>query len=609
MVPSVPGVYMFRDQEGDVIYVGKAVSLKHRVRSYFLPGAKHLPRTKLMLSKMVDFEYIVTDTEVEALILEQNLIKEYRPRYNVMLKDDKSFPYLKVTTNENYPRVLITRRLLKDGARYFGPYANVGAVNETLRLLKKIFPLRTCKQREPASRERPCLNYHIKRCLGPCCGLTDKENYRVIVKEVCLFLEGRQNVLSKAIQARMEEAAEKLDFELAARLRDQLQSIRDVQEKQKAISTSFEDQDVIALAAAGEEACVTLFIVREGKMIGREHFILKGTGDLEGSAILQAFIKQHYSSAEFLPKTLLLSESIREEKALIEEWLSGRKGTKVQLKTPLRGEKRQLVEMAANNARISLEQAQKASKSERDLLLTALTELTTALELEKPPFRLECYDISNTQGTESVASMVVFQEGKPARDQYRRFKIRTVDGPDDYASMGEVIRRRFTRAVTEREMINTGQMSTKSAKFSQLPDLVIVDGGKGQLAVARQVMKETGFAHIPAFGLAEEEEQLFREGESAPIPLPRDSQGLYLLQRLRDEAHRFALTYHRQIRSQTSLHSLLDEIEGIGATRRSALLKTFGNITAIKQASLEDLAGVKGMNRGAAKRVYEYFRG
>ena len=608
MIPAKPGVYLYRDQRGEVIYVGKAVSLKNRVRSYFLAGEQQAPRTKLMLEKMVDFDFIVTDSEVEALILEQNLIKEHRPKYNVKLKDDKSYPYLKVTVNENYPRVFTTRRKLKDGARYFGPYAKVGAVNETLSLLKRIFPFRTCKQRETPPRNRPCLNHYIKRCLGPCCGLTKREDYLAMIGEVCLFLEGRQESLSKQLSARMEEAAGQLDFELAARLRDQLQAVREVSAKQKVISDNFNEHDVLALARDADEACVMLFFVRSGKLVGREQFILKDSEGLENPAVLQAFIKQYYSEAEYLPKEVLLSEPAGDEQRVIEEWLSGRKGGKVTLKTPQRGEKKQLVELAAKNARLALEQTQSESNAVRRRLTEALTELTAALGLAEPPFRLECYDISNTQGSGSVASMVVFEEGKPAREQYRRFKIRTVTGPDDYASMQEVLRRRFTRALTERELVNTGQLSSREAKFNRLPDLLIVDGGKGQLSAARQVMHELGFAHIPTFGLAKEEELLFQEGRQTPLVLPRDSQGLYLLQRLRDEAHRFAITYHRQVRTKTGLRSQLDEIEGVGAARRSALQKAFGSVKSIAKASLEELTAVKGMNKTTAQKVYDYFR-
>lgn len=607
LLPAKPGVYLYRDVGGEIIYVGKAVSLKNRVRSYFQAGAQHLPRTKVMLKKVADLDYIVTDSEVEALILEQNLIKEHRPRYNVMLKDDKSYPYLKVTLNENYPRVQITRRHLKDGARYFGPYTRVGAVNETLRLLKKIFPFRSCKQREPAVRERPCLNHHIKRCLGPCCGLTDRETYRAMINEICLFLEGRQADLSRHLQANMEEAAANMDFEQAARLRDQLQSVREVMEKQKIISGGFEDQDVLALARAFDEACIMVFFVRDGKLIGREHFILKGTEGVERPEILGAFIKQYYNDVDFIPRELFLSEDVTEEKTIIEEWLSGKKGAKVCLKTPSRGEKKKLVEMAAENALLTLDQVQSSSVAQRNEAAAALAELAGALGLERTPSRLECYDISNTQGIDSVASMVVFEEGQPARDQYRRFKIRTVAGPDDYASMQEVLRRRFTRGLAEKDLLNKGQISSKEAKFHRLPNLLIVDGGKGQLSAARRIMRELGVADIPTYGLAKEEELLFGVDAPEPVVLPRDSQALYLLQRLRDEAHRFAVTYHRNLRGKTGLKSLLDEIEGVGAARRGALLKAFGSVAGIEKASLDDLTAVKGMSKKSAQAVYDFF--
>ncbi|OPY55731.1 MAG: UvrABC system protein C [Pelotomaculum sp. PtaU1.Bin035] len=606
-LPAKPGVYLFRDAGGEIIYVGKAVSLKNRVRSYFQHGAQYQPKTKLMLEKVAGLDFIVTDSEVEALILEQNLIKEHRPRYNVLLKDDKSYPYLKVTLNENYPRVQITRRHVKDGSRYFGPYTRVGAVNETLRLLKKIFPFRSCKLREPVARERPCLNHHIKRCLGPCCGLTDRETYRSMINEVCLFLEGRQEELTKHLTARMEEAAGNLEFEQAAELRDQLRAVREVIEKQKIISGGFEDQDVIAMARAFDEACIMVFFVRGGKLIGRDHFILKGTEGLSRSEVLGAFVKQYYTGVDFIPGEVFLSEDVGEEKAVIEKWLTGRKGVKVFLKTPSRGEKKKMVEMVAKNALLTLEQVQSEGITQRDEAAAALAELAGALALERPPRRLECYDISNTQGTGSVASMVVFEGGKPARDQYRRFKIRTVTGPDDYASMQEVLRRRFTRALEEKELLRTGQLSSKEAKFYLLPDLVIVDGGKGQLSAARRIMRELGYAGIPAYGLAKEDELLFSEGRAGPIALPENSRALHLLQRLRDEAHRFAITYHRNLRGKAGLKSLLDEVEGVGRVRRSALLKAFGSVTGIQKASLEELAAVHGMNKKAAQAVYDFF--
>lgn len=605
-IPARPGVYLYKDEEDRIIYVGKAVSLKNRVRSYFQSGDQS-PKVKAMLKRAVDIEYIVTDSEVEALILENNLIKEHRPKYNVLLKDDKTYPYIKITLQEEFPRLVITRRVIKDGARYFGPFTNVGAVNETIRLLKKIFPLRTCKQRELAPRDRPCLNFHIKRCLGPCCNLVDRARYRDMVNEVVLFLEGRQEDLIKRLRRRMEEAAENLEFEKAAELRDQLLAIEKVVERQKVVSTDLVDQDVIAMARGFDEACLTVFFVRGGKLIGREPYFLEGTDNMERGEVMSSFIQRFYSQTEFVPAEILLSEDI-EDKQLISTWLSGLRGSKVTIKVPQRGDKHKLVEMAAQNALLSLEQAQLERQAGRDAIDGALAELTAALGLERPPRRMECYDISNTQGTESVASMVVFEEGKPAKDQYRRFKIRTVEGPNDFASMKETLSRRLAKAREEQTLIDAGQLPAGRAKFSRLPDLIIIDGGKGQLSAAREAMLEQGFAHIPTFGLAKEEELLFAPGRPDPIRLPRESRGLQMLQRLRDEAHRFAVTYHRQLRKKRNLKSVLDEIEGIGPVRRRELYKTYKTLEAIKQASVEELARVPGMNSKSAEAVYRYFR-
>lgn len=609
LLPARPGVYLYRDEKGKIIYVGKALSLKNRVRSYFQPGAQQPPKTKVMLERVADLDIIVTDSEVEALILEQNLIKEHRPRYNVMYKDDKSYPYLKVTLADNFPRVMITRRHVKDGSRYFGPYTRVGAVNETLRLLKKIFPFRACKQKEPALRQKPCLNYHIKRCLGPCAGQVNSEKYRSMINEICLFLEGRQDDLVKQLAVRMEEAAGVLDFELAARLRDQLQAVREVVERQKIITGGFEDQDVVTAAGAEDldEACVMVFFIRGGKLIGREHFMLRGVEGLNQPEVITSFIKQYYTDVDFVPREILLAVEVKDERAVIEQWLTGKKGLKVSLKVPRRGEKKKLVDMVAANARLNLEQHFSEEAARREDAAEALAGLAQELGLERPPRRMECYDISNTQGADSVASMVVFIDGKPANEQYRRFKIRTVEGPDDFASVQEALRRRFKRAAEERELLKSGLISSREAKFFTLPDLVIIDGGKGQLSAARHVMRELGFSHIPAFGLAKEEEQIFAEGQSAPIVIDRASPALHLLQRLRDEAHRFALAYHRNIRGKASLKSLLNEVEGIGDVRRRALLKAFGSLREIEKATPEQMAAVKGMNKKAARAVYEFF--
>ncbi len=607
-LPDKPGVYLFKDQKKDIIYVGKAVSLKNRVRSYFRKDAEKLPKVAAMMKRAADLDYMVTDSEVEALILESNLIKEYRPRYNVLLRDDKSYPFIKVTLNESFPRVFRTRRLLKDGARYFGPYTRVGAVDETLRLLKKLFPFRSCRQKEPVNKGRPCLNHHIKRCLGPCCGLVSEEEYREMADQVVLFLEGRQGEVVKHLKARMEKAAQNLEFEKAAGIRDQIRAVEEVVEKQKVLSSGQEDQDVIAMARGVNIVCVMVLFIRGGKLLGRDHFILDGTEHLERAEIITSFLKQYYHRAEFIPRQVLVEELLEEEVDVLSRWLSaGRKG-KVYIRVPHRGEKKKLVEMAGKNALLVLQEEEAGRLSRQDNTKKALEELAGTLGLEEFPERLECYDISNIQGTSTVASMVVFEDGKPAKNQYRKFKIKTVEGPDDFASMREVISRRFIRAREELELINSGQLSTKEAKFYRLPQMVLIDGGKGQLSTVVSAMQETGFDYIPVFGLAKEEELIFAPERSAPYFLPRDSRALHLVQRLRDEAHRFAVTYHRQVRDKKTLRSLLDEVQGIGPKRRRELLKAFGDIEAVKKAEIEELAAVPGMSSAAAEAVYNFFR-
>lgn len=608
-LPDGPGVYLFKDASGTVIYVGKAVSLKNRVRTYLQSGSFRDPKVRLIVDRAKDLEYIVTDSEVEALILESNLIKEHRPRYNVVLKDDKSYPYLKVTVNEDYPRVFITRRVLKDGARYFGPYTRAGAVHETLRLLKKLFPFRSCKQKEPVFRGRPCLNYHIKRCLGPCCGLVSREEYRAMIRDLCLFLEGRQEEVVKNLRARMEEAAGKLEFERAAELRDQIQAVEEVVARQKVLSSRMEDQDVIAVARGVELACVMVFFVRGGRLIGRDHFLLDAPGQMSRAEVITSFIKQYYLRAEFIPQEVLVEEALPEELAAIERWLSDKKGSRVHVYVPRRGEKRELVEMVGKNALLALKEHE-MERSQREYDADrALGGLARALGLERVPDRLECFDVSTIQGTSTVASMVVFERGRPCKDQYRRFKIKTVQGVDDFAAIREAVGRRFARGQEEQDLIKTGQLSTREAGFYRMPDLVIVDGGKGQLAAARSVMEELGFGHIPVFGLAKEEELLYAPDRLEPLRLPPDSPELHLLQRLRDEAHRFAVSYHRRLRDRRSLKSLLEEIEGIGPVRRRELLKAYATLEEIRQASPEELASLPGMNRKAALAVYDFFHG
>lgn len=606
-LPDRPGVYLFMDAEGRIIYAGKAVSLKNRVRSYFQAGSGQSPKVRSMMEKAAGLEYIVTDSELEALILECNLIKEHRPRYNILLKDDKSYPYLKITVNEEYPRVYITRRAARDGGLYFGPYTRVGAVNETLGLIRRLFPFRTCRDRALKPKDRPCLNHHIKRCLGPCAGKVTGEEYRNMIRDVSLFLEGRQEELVKKLTARMEEASRRLEFERAAELRDKVRSVKKVLEKQKIISTRREDQDAVAVAQGEDDAAVMVFFVRGGKLLGRESLMLKGVRGVEREEIIASVLKQYYSSADFIPGEILIQEMSPAEAGVISRWLSGKKGSKVDVTVPRRGEKKKLLEMVESNARLSLDEALQAGASSRDGAGDA-GELSRYLGLGENCRRIECYDISNIQGAEAVASMAVFEDGKPAPGEYRRFKIKTVLGSDDFASMREVISRRFERGGEERDLIGTGQLSTRQAKFHIFPDLVIVDGGKGQLSAAAEAMKGAGCGNIPVFALAKEEELLFAPGREEPIRLPGDSGALYLLQRIRDEAHRFAVTYHRQLRTKRNLKSLLDEIEGIGEARRRALLKAFPTMDAIAEATPEDLASVRGMNRPSAEAVHQFFK-
>lgn len=594
--PEKPGVYIMRDKRGKIIYIGKAVSLKNRVRSYF-QSPKNLPvKVASMVSKIEDIEYIVTDSEVEALILECNLIKFNRPKYNILLRDDKQYPYIKIATNQPFSRLEVVRRVKKDGARYFGPYADVGAMREAIDVINKVFPIRNCKKdlSKVPIKERPCLNYYIKRCLAPCQGLVAQEEYDEMIKNIIMFLEGKQETLIKQLKEKMEEEAAKLDFEKAAILRDQIAALEKVLEEQKIVSTDMADQDIIAMARGIDTVCIQVFFVREGKLVEREPFILSNTKGAERKEILTAFVKQFYNNTNFIPKEIIIEEEI-DDKATIQEWLRGKKGSKVYLSTPQRGEKKKLAEMVAENARIYLEQIENKDEREKLKNIQALEELQKYLGLKDIPRRIEAFDISNTQGTESVASMVVFEDGQPKKEDYRKFKIKTVEGPNDFESMREVILRRFRRAVLDDE------------KFDSLPDLLLIDGGKGQLKYAREALKELGLESIFTIGLAKEFEHIFVEGKEKPIILPEDSQALYLVQRVRDEAHRFAISFHRSLRSKRNLKSVLDEIPGIGKARRLALLKTFGSLESIRRASIEELASAPGMNKKVAQAVYDHF--
>lgn len=589
LLPDKPGVYIMKNTEGRIIYVGKAIVLKNRVRQYFQSNKNHSPKVRAMVSHIADFEIIMTASEVEALILECNLIKKHRPRYNISLKDDKSYPYVKVTVQEDFPRVFITRRILKDGARYFGPYTNATAVHESLKLLRRLFPLRTCKHLQ----ERPCLEYHIKRCLAPCAGKVEKGDYDAMIRAVLLFLEGRTEDVERELQLRMEQAAESFNFETAARLRDQLLAVRKVAEKQN-IVTGSGDQDAVGLARSEIGVVVQVFMIRGGKMVGREHFLLQGSEDESDGQLLAAFLQQYYHRATFIPREILLPLEIpQSEQDLLERWLSDKKQkAKVQLILPQRGTKKDIVEMAVGNAEKYLHDEAARIKQANDQTLGAVEELGRYLGLPKPPDRMECFDISHNQGSETVASMVVFEGGLPKKSDYRRFKIQSTEGkPDDFLSMREVTTRRYVDLPEE-----------------ELPDLIIIDGGKGQLSSALEIIRNVaGHKHVPVVGLAKQFELVFTEGNSEPVVLPRHSQALYLIQRIRDEAHRFAITYHRKLRGKRNLVSVLDHIVGIGPKRRQALWSHFGSIGKIKAATVEELALAPGMNKPAAEAVYNFF--
>lgn len=587
VLPEKPGVYLMHDAEGKVIYVGKAVVLKNRVRSYFRNLASHTPKVRAMVAKIAEIETIITSSEVEALILECNLIKKYRPRYNISLKDDKSYPYLKVTMQEDFPRLHMTRRLMRDGAKYYGPYADAGAMYETMKLLKTMFPLRTCRKMNP---DRPCLNYHIKRCLAPCAGYVSKDEYGKMIKSVCMVLDGRTTELERDLKQRMQQAAEEYAFEEAARLRDQLQAVERLNESQKAVTNNGGDMDIIGFAQDMTGNCLQIFFVRKGKLIGRDNFFLQDGGEAP-QEVLTAFIKQYYNEATFIPREIVLPQLPQaEEQQLIELWLREKAERKVELLTPQRGVKRELLQLANDNAlKLLQERLRKGSLSLKNDEQAA-EELQQALGLAHSLERMDCFDISHTQGSETVASMVVFRNGSISKKDYRKYKIVSAEGkPDDFKSMQEVVYRRYK-------------------DYEDLPNLVVIDGGKGQLSSALEVIRGLGLADLPVVGLAKREEEIFIPHQSTSILLDRDSAALHLIQRIRDEAHRFAITLHRKLRGKRNLVSVLDHVEGIGPKRRQALWKAFKTLDAMKAASVEELAAVDGMNSTAAQAVYDFFR-
>ena len=608
-LPERPGVYIYHSADRAVIYVGKAVVLRNRVRSYF--QANRDPKTRRLVSEIADLEWIITDTELEALVLENELIKRHRPRFNIRLKDDKTYPYIKLHWNEDFPKVSIVRRMERDGGRYYGPFTSAYAVRQTLDVLRRVFPYLDCTREITGRDPKPCLYYHIKRCAGPCIGAVDREGYRQVIAGLGAFLEGDSEAVLAELTERMQVAAENLQFERAALLRDQIRAATQIVERQKVVSGAQEDEDVIAFAqdARTGEACVQVFFIRRGKLIGRENFVLEGVGPDANGEMMSAFVKQFYDEAAFVPPSIVLQKDL-DERNIIEQWLRGRRGgEKVMLAVPTEGPKHELLQLATENAAATLTALQAQWQADTNRQTEALAQLQDALGLSAPPGRIECFDISTLQGTHTVGSMVVFAKGAPEKGSYRRFNVKgrgSQGEPDDFASMREVLRRRVRRAV-EDAVADPGRVARKADEaWKRLPDLLIVDGGKGQLSVAVEVLAEYGLTEVvPVAGLAKQHEELFLPGRAESILLPPSSQGLFLVQRIRDEAHRFAITAHRAQRSKTAVASALDAVPGIGPARRKALLKHFGSLEAVRVASLEELAAVPGMTPTAAQSVRE----
>ena len=600
-LPGKPGVYLMHDEKDEIIYVGKAISLKNRVRQYFQTSRNKGPKIEQMVTKIARFEYIITDSELEALVLECNLIKEHRPKYNTMLMDDKTYPYIKVTTKEAYPRVLFSRQMKKDKSKYYGPYTSAGAVKDTIELIRKIYKLRTCSRNLPKDigKERPCLNYHIKQCDAPCQGYISEEAYGEKVKKATDFLNGNFEPVLKDLEEKMLEASENLEFEQAIEYRELIGSVKQIAQKQKISNSDGEDKDIIAMASDREDAVVQVFFVREGRLIGRDHFYLRIAPEEKQSEILSSFVKQFYAGTPFVPKELMLQTEI-EDADVISDWLSSRKGQKVYLRVPKIGQKEKLVELAAKNAHLVLSQDKEKIKREEGRTIGAAKEIAGWLELP-PIHRMEAFDISNISGFENVGSMVVYEKGKPKRSDYRKFKIKGVQGPDDYACMEEVLKRRFTHGIQEQQKDELGG-------FAKFPDLILMDGGKGQVNVAQRVLDELHL-NIPVCGMVKDDKHRTRGlyFENKEIPIDRNSEGFRLITRIQDEAHRFAIEYHRSLRTKDQVHSILDDIDGIGPARRKALMKAFQSLEEIRAADVETLAQVPSMNYAAAEKVYEFF--
>lgn len=609
-LPRKPGVYIMRDDKDVILYVGKAINLHNRVRSYFRENIGRGPAIDQMVSLIARFEYIVTDSELEALVLENNLIKENSPKYNTLLKDDKTYPYIKVTVGEDYPRILFSRTMKKDKSRYFGPYTSAAAVKDTIELLNKLYQLRTCNRVLPRDTglERPCLNYHIKQCLAPCQGYVSKEEYRQQVAGALEFLNGNYSPILKDLEEKMKKAAEAMEFEDAARYRDLLSSVRQVSQKQKITEGVGEDKDILALYQDETEAVVQVFFVRDGKLIGREHYYMTHVPENNKPAILQDFVKQFYAGTPFIPRELMLQYEI-EDAELIEKWLSERKGSRVYLKVPKIGSKEKLVELAAQNAKLVLSQDREKLKREEGRTIGAVKEISDLLQLPLTgTARMEAYDISNINGFENVGSMVVYEKGKPKRSDYRKFKIKSVSGPDDYACMREVLTRRFRHGMEESKELEEQEMNQEYGSFTKFPDLILMDGGRGQVNIALSVLEELGI-DIPVCGMVKDDNHRTRGLYYHNIELPIDthSEGFKLITRIQDEAHRFAIEYHRSLRSKTQVKSVLDDIPGVGPARRKALMRHFKSLEEIRQASVEELMEIPEMNERTAEEIVTFF--
>lgn len=608
-LPDQPGVYIMHDNRDAIIYIGKAVSLRKRVHQYFQPSHNEGIKKAQMVKQIARFEYIVTDSELEALVLECNLIKEHCPKYNTMLRDDKTYPYIRVTLGEDFPRVLFSRQQKKDKSRYFGPYTSAGAVKDTIELVNKIYQLRTCSRNLPRDigKERACLDYHIHQCAGPCQGYISKEEYRERINSVLEFLNGNYAPVIQSLEEKMNEASVNLEFEKAIEYRELLGSVRQIAQKQKMTHTDGEDKDIIAYAADDRDAVVQVFFIRGGKLIGRDHFYVRIGAEDGGSQILDTFLKQFYAGTPFIPREVMLPEAI-EEAEILESWLTQKRGARVYIRVPQKGMKEKLVELAQKNAQLVLSQDREKLKREEGRTIGALKEIEKLLGMEQL-VRVEAFDISNTNGFETVGSMIVYEKGKPKRSDYRKFKLKTVSGPDDYASMHEVLTRRFTHGMRELAELDGKELSEEYGSFTRFPDLLMMDGGRGQVNIALKVLDELKL-NIPVCGMVKDDNHRTRGlyYNNVEIPIDRGSEGFKLITRIQDEAHRFAIEYHRSLRSKEQVHSVLDDISGIGPARRKALMKKYQSLEAIKAAELEDLAATDGMNQRAAEAVYRFFR-